>query len=474
MKLLRILKLRQDNSRQYSSTIIILSSLSPIDRLMRVKPAITKEEDNDMNEDDEAFGDNYDNENESDPAFRLGKKLLRLAKVPYRQFDPLPPWVDENRRNISSYRTAGQIRRCLQKWMVEYNRDIQRKFIIKPIGWRKEAMNPERAAANVKAYGAEDTVAYTNYHFPARFAVMRRVFTEILKISPTFQPASILDFGCGPGTSGAAAMDIWGDHLKKYTGVDMSRSMLDAAKVMIEGSNQSNNNQHDDDDNDYRKKYDRKDRYSRHKERFQNTDQIHQKDYSPPCKPDCILWDKSSEIIRRAERSGERYNLTIASYTLSELASDPTRRAATQMLFELLEVGGYLVIVEQGNPQGSHAVRSARKLILDTFNTEGQENEKDNAAEVLKMILPPPFGYRQEDIGAHVIAPCTHDRPCPLSTGTWCSFSQKVYSGIIRKAAEEKFSYVIIQKTSKSGRYHNTWTSSKPDSPKSSRKLMSQ
>ena len=46
MKLLRILKLRQDNSRQYSSTIIILSSLSPIDRLMRVKPAITKEEDN--------------------------------------------------------------------------------------------------------------------------------------------------------------------------------------------------------------------------------------------------------------------------------------------------------------------------------------------------------------------------------------------------------------------------------------------
>ena len=59
--------------------------------------------------------------------------------------------------------------------------------------------------------------------------------------------------------------------------------------------------------------------------------------------------------------------MAIASYTLSELSSDPTRRAATQMLFELLDVGGYLVIVEQGNPQGSHTVRSARKFILDTL-----------------------------------------------------------------------------------------------------------
>lgn len=428
MKLVRIstrLLCYKEKTRQYSTSLILSSSLSPIDRLMRVKPAITKEEDNDEYEDDEAFGDNYDNENESDPAFRLGKKLLKLAKVSYRQFDPLPSWVDENRRNISSYRTSAQIRRCLQKWMLEYNRDIQRKFIIKPIGWRKEAMNPDRAAANVKVYGAEDTVAYTNYHFPARFAVMKRVFTEIIKLSPTFKPTNILDFGCGPGTSGAAAMDIWGENLKKYTGVDMSRSMLDAAKVMIEGSNQvSDNNNDNDDNNDYRKKYDRKDRYSRNKDRY--SDEMYDKDYTPPCKPDCILWDKSSEIIKRAERTGERYNMTIASYTLAELSSDPTRRAATQMLFELLEVGGYLVIVEQGNPQGSHAVRSARKFILDTFNKteENKNDDKDN--DTIQMILPPPSGHSHDDIGAHVIAPCTHDRPCPLTSGTWCSFSQKL------------------------------------------------
>ena len=42
------------------------------------------------------------------------------------------------------------------------------------------------------------------------------------------------------------------------------------------------------------------------------------------------------------------------------------------------------------------------------------------------MTLPAPPGYHYDELGAFVVAPCTHDAPCPLAGGLWCSFSQKV------------------------------------------------
>ena len=53
----------------------------------------------------------------------------------------------------------------------------------------------------------------------------------------------------------------------------------------------------------------------------------------------------------------QRYSLAIASYTLSELPNDLSRRVAVQLLFESLEVGGYLVVLEAGHPFGSHTTR---------------------------------------------------------------------------------------------------------------------
>eukprot|EP01042_Synura_sphagnicola_P032731 gene32731-42083_t len=57
--------------------------------------------------------------------------------------------------------------------------------------------------------------------------------SELKTLLPKYKPTSILDFGCGPGTAGAAAQDVWGDEIRFYTGVDVSQSMTDAAKVML-------------------------------------------------------------------------------------------------------------------------------------------------------------------------------------------------------------------------------------------------
>ena len=53
--------------------------------------------------------------------------------------------------------------------------------------------------------------------------------------------------------------------------------------------------------------------------------------------------------------------------------------------------------------------------------------------EPLQLMLPPPRGYRPQDMNASVVAPCTHDGLCPLKNGAWCNFSQRVHSGVIRK-----------------------------------------
>ncbi len=274
----------------------------------------------------------------------------------------------------------------------------------------------------------------------------------------------MLDFGCGPATAGAAAVDVWGnlelnesdvnyreklspgawrkEHQDKYkskaaastpaartdmryTGVDVSQSMLDSAKVLLNGT-----------------------------------------------LPKATFWDKIGDVVKRCHSTGERFDFINLSYTLNEMASDPMRRAAVTLLFEMLDIGGCMVIIENGSPVGSHTVRTARQLVLDSFGTRasvesktrGNDGDsrrgKDTKARNLSaskngntesFMLSAPRQLQHDEVAASVLAPCTHDRECPLRDGFWCSFSQKVHSGKIHKGNEEKFSYVILRKIARNG-----------------------
>lgn len=423
--------------------------LTSVDRLFSVKPALDANDEKVENyyeglpELDE-LGVQSILEPEGDPnvAFRLGKHILNLGKVHYRHEEAVSFDFKERKAKICSYRTVPQIRRCLKDWMIKSDREKLYHYRKRKLGWKIETVKEkgnrrdENENANRMAektpliYGPEETVAYAHYYMPSRYAIAKRIMREISTLLPNYKPERVVDFGCGPGTVAAAICDTpaWfpnpSSHpnhkhapqthradrvsnvgvMKKYVGIDISKSMIDAGKIMLEGRGVNS-----------------------------------------------IFWTKTSEAISRAHTNGDRYDMAVASFTLSELVSDKNKIAATQLLYEMLDVGGLLVILENGNPRGSHIVRSARKLILDSFSPEGMSTaavlNDDGSDIILNNVLDPPPGVAShKDIGAFTVAPCTHDKPCPLGDGVWCSFSQKVHSGMIRKAQEEKFSYVVIQK----------------------------
>ena len=423
--------------------------------------------DNSDSDDDSSNGeDMLDGEDEPDPRQYLGKALLSAGRVRYRHAELPPRWFVDKQEEICSYRTKAQIRRCLKDWMIQYDRELQRKYRNKRLLWG-ETLPTKQADGNAPhsnsggggggggsggkspgvKYGPEESVAYAFYYMPARFALLDRVFSEVRALmGPGFKPGRTLDFGCGPGTAAAALHQVWGAAARQYVGVDVSQSMVDAAKIMTH-------------------------------------------DLVPQCTFHTSTMSLARSITAAARQKPvavrqqqpptvadpSRFDLAIASFTLSELDSDPARRVAVQLLFETLDVGGLLVIVEAGNPQGSHTCRTARQFVLDTFSHVGadgvarppypsthypklhhqalaQDDRVDQLSRSgqnrsskrerggggrggeggggenieISMMLPAPAGFTHDQLRASVIAPCTHDKPCPLAPGAWCSFAQKV------------------------------------------------
>ena len=74
-----------------------------------------------------------------------------------------------------------------------------------------------------------------------------------------------------------------------------------------------------------------------------------------------VIWQARQQV----QRSGSGYDVVFASWTLSELETDATRAVASAIMWELVNEGGFLILIEDGSPEGSRIVRSARKMILE-------------------------------------------------------------------------------------------------------------
>ena len=116
-------------------------------------------------------------------------------------------------------------------------------------------------------------------------------------------------------------------------------------------------------------------------------------------------------------------DLVIASYAIGELDAAALDRAVDRAL---ALSRGWLLLVEPGTPAGFARIRAARDRVLAA--------------------------------GATIVAPCPHDRACPMTGADWCHFATRLERSRahrqLKHAAlgweDEKFSYVIAAPTSAS------------------------
>tara|TARA_R110002095_G_scaffold129785_1_gene112536 strand:- start:1783 stop:2751 length:969 start_codon:yes stop_codon:yes gene_type:complete len=117
-------------------------------------------------------------------------------------------------------------------------------------------------------------------------------------------------------------------------------------------------------------------------------------------------------------------DLVIFSYSLNELSE----KSASHTLHNAwLATKSALIIVEPGTSKAFKGLKKRRQELID--------------------------------YGAHILAPCPHDKACPLSDNDWCHFSVRLERTTLHKYIkdatlpyeDEKFSYLIalkgVQKT---------------------------
>jgi len=123
-------------------------------------------------------------------------------------------------------------------------------------------------------------------------------------------------------------------------------------------------------------------------------------------------------------------DLVVASYVLAELPQDQAASAARDLW---QSTTGALVLIEPGTPDGFARIRNARAALIEA--------------------------------GAHVAAPCTHDRDCPMRSvggsrsdqnkaGDWCHFSQRLARSrdhmLLKDATvpfeDERYAYVVVMR----------------------------
>ena len=113
-------------------------------------------------------------------------------------------------------------------------------------------------------------------------------------------------------------------------------------------------------------------------------------------------------------------DLVVASYLIGEM-DEAERQALTELMWA--KTRDILLVVEPGTPQGYARIIALRRQLIAA--------------------------------GAHVVAPCPHDGPCPLVAPDWCHFTQRLprsqahrqIKGAELPFEDEKFSYVALSRS---------------------------
>ena len=141
--------------------------------------------------------------------------------------------------------------------------------------------------------------------------------------------------------------------------------------------------------------------------------------------PSPVLQSARIEAADMRAATDERADLVIAGYSMIELAPSAIP-AFIDRLWQATT--GMLLLVEPGTPAGYANILVARAVSIAA--------------------------------GAHVVAPCPHQGPCPLIAPDWCHFSQRLARSRLHRQVkgadapfeDERFSYLAIARQAPASR----------------------
>ncbi|KAG0271002.1 37S ribosomal protein S22 [Linnemannia exigua] len=262
--------------------------------------------------------------------------------------------------------------------------------------------------AHILEYGHRESIAYIAAMAPTTFSAIKNVLEEVKKRVPEMNPKTFLDFGTGPGTAIWAANEVWDTPLK-YTGVDTSMAMLETAEEILDNLST-------------------------------NGTPIPHVAFKP--------------FMSHGSKAA-KYDVVMSAFALSELTTPALRKSTLDHLWN--STNDMLILIDRGTPSGFRILAEAREQILGLDLDRIQHKPKYDA---YGELIPEEAPVKPEP--AHVVAPCPHDKVCPMyeslaRDSQWCHFSQKVQRpDFLRKTKhskdnyeDAKYTYVVLRKGSR-------------------------
>ena len=305
-----------------------------------------------------------DNKKEETAAQPWQTLLGMSARAAWRSASPFPPekLVDSQIEILErGQRTNKQLRRTFQRILKQHTALAERRErerrrakerLSRPDSLKHKADMAQDALVKPVYYREEQTLSSLRHRLLPNYAIVKRVLLETQSLigRKRWQPERVIDFGIGSGAASAAALDVF-DSVSWIHGIDASRSMLDCANLTLKRVAQ---------------------------------------DRSVPAR---ITLNSSLSTDTTGSQS-VGFDLALFAYTATELPHTASALAAAAALWEKLRPNGVFVMVEPGTPDGFSSIRSVRSMLLD--------------------CCPPNKSEEAGQDECHIIAPCTHNKTCPM------------------------------------------------------------
>ncbi|KAF9531847.1 mitochondrial small ribosomal subunit Rsm22-domain-containing protein [Crepidotus variabilis] len=266
-------------------------------------------------------------------------------------------------------------------------------------------------------HAARDGTAFATVALPAHFSAITAVFHHAKqRLGPSWDVDQILDWGAATGSGlwasvyafrqpGKELQDVASSSsIRSYTGIDKREGLTTIGRRIVNKiSNEATS----------------------------------------------VKWQKSYQANNKLPKEDAPKTISLSAFTLTTLPSPVAQKA---MVEEMWASGAHtIVLIDHDTPEGFKAIAHAREHLLELSKLE---------------ITDPEYIAASELTGCHVLAPCPHDRPCPLLH----SGGAPLVCGVSQRLQRPEF----VQKTKHSGVGHEDIHYSyvvirrgfRPDSPK--------